>query len=151
MFDIFCILKISFCRNFKNQMSRSSISVPLPTQLTRDETRILEECDRESLIYRSLPLSILSVYVTQYAMTKNLISIKAKWFKLGLGLFTGYLIGKISYASACRKKILSQIPDSSLAQLILGVESPQTSTTNVINSSSSIDVNQYGDPIYKNK
>jgi len=138
-----------------------STSVHPPTQLTRDETRILEECDRESLIYRSLPLGILTFSATQYAMTKNIISTKAKWFKLGASLFAGYIIGKVSYTPACRKKILTQIPNSSLAQMIHGVESPQISTVNVnthehrqTNESADtyltpVDVNQYGDPIYK--
>ncbi len=116
-------------------MSHPLTSVHRPAQLTRDETRILEECDRESMIYRSLPLGILTFFATQYAMTRNIISTKAKWFKLGAGLFAGYIIGKISYTSACRKKILTQIPNSSLAQMILGVESPT--------SSSSLDINQY--------
>jgi hypothetical protein len=121
-------------------MSHPFTSVHPPAQLTRDETRILEECNRESMIYRSLPLGILSFFATQYAMTRNIISTKAKWFKLGLGLFAGYIIGKISYTSACRKKILTQIPNSSLAQMILGVESP---------TPSSLDINQYGESIDK--
>ena len=97
-----------------------------PTQLTRDETRILEECDRESMIYRGLPLGILSFFATQHAMTKNILSPKAKWFKLGLGLFAGYIIGKISYTSACRKKGLAQIPESNLAQTIRGAAIDKT-------------------------
>lgn len=126
-------------------MSRTSISVDQPDQLTPDETRILEECDRESIIYRSLPLGILTFFATQYAMTKNIISTKAKWLKLGTGLFAGYIIGKMSYAPACRKKILTQIPNSNLAQLIHGVEIRQDTHSTLI------DVNQYGDPIHKTK
>jgi hypothetical protein len=149
-------------------MSRTSTSVHAPTQLTRDETRILEECDRESLIYRSLPLGILTFAAIQYAMTKNIISTKAKWFKLGAGVFAGYIIGKVSYTFACRKKILTLIPDSGLARMIQGVEAQHTSNVNVnthqqrqTNDSSKAAVvlpdthpttgavNQYGDPIYK--
>jgi len=129
-------------------MSRTSVSIDHPDQLTPDETRILQECDRESTIYRSLPIGILTFFAIQYAMTRNIISTKAKWFKLGTGLFAGYIIGKMSYASACRKKILTQIPNSNLAKLIHGVEIQQTNeVTN--NHSTLIDVNQYGDPIYK--
>jgi hypothetical protein len=150
-------------------MSGTSTSVHPPAQLTRDETRILNECDRESLFYRSLPLGILTFGATQYAMSKNYITTKAKWLKLGVGLFAGYIIGKMSYASACKKKILTQIPDSSLARMITGVaEQYNTSDVNVntyqerqTNESSKsaiflpdthltpVDVNQYGDPIYK--
>jgi hypothetical protein len=134
-------------------MSGTSTAVHPPDQLTPDEIRILEECDRESLIYRSLPLGILSFTATQYAMTRNIISTKAKWLKLGASLFAGYMIGKVSYTFACRKKILTQIPDSSLAQLIHGVESRQISPVNIPEPtdthSTSADINQYGDPIYK--
>lgn len=123
----------------------SNTSIQAPAQLTRDETRILQECDRESLIYRSLPLGILTFFATQYAMTKNIISTKAKWFKLGGGLFAGYIIGKISYTTTCRNKILTQIPNSSLAQMINGVQPPES--PNSIETTTT--VNQYGDSIYK--
>ncbi|CAF1249584.1 unnamed protein product [Rotaria sp. Silwood1] len=145
-----------------------STSIQQPTQLTRDETRILEECEQESLIYRSLPFSVCAFFAIQYAMSKNIISTKAKWFKLGAGVFAGYMIGKFSYAIACQKKILMKIPDSNLAKIIRGVEIRQISNINVNNHEqrqtnnlneavilesdthlTSIDINQYGDPIYK--
>ena len=142
-------------------MSRTpSTSIHPPAQLSRDETRVLDECDRESLIYRSLPLGILSVLGTQYAMTKNILSFKAKWFKLGLSLFAGYIIGKVSYTFACRKKILREIPNSSLAQMIQGVEAQYTNTSPERQTNAAVfpsdthpapttNVNQYGDSIYK--
>jgi len=138
-----------------------------PAQLTRDETRILEECERESLIYRSIPLGLCTYFGTQYAMSKNLISTKAKWIKIGGALFAGYIIGKVSYTPACRRKILAQIPDSSLAQMIRSGEAPQISQadvnthqqrqTNELNHPETfvpdidpvpVGVNQYGYPIY---
>ncbi|CAF1094192.1 unnamed protein product [Rotaria sordida] len=125
-----------------------STSIQPPKQLNRDETRILEECEQESLIYRSLPLSICSFFAIQYAI---------------------YMIGKFSYALACQKKILMKIPDSNLAKMIRGVENRQISNidnvnnykkkqTNDLNEAvifesdthlTSVGTNQYGDPIYK--
>ncbi|CAF1054822.1 unnamed protein product [Rotaria sordida] len=125
-----------------------STSIQPPKQLNRDETRILEECEQESLIYRSLPLSICSFFAIQYTI---------------------YMIGKFSYALACQKKILMKIPDSNLAKMIRGVENRQISNidnvnnykkkqTNDLNEAvifesdthlTSVGTNQYGDPIYK--
>ncbi|CAF0724314.1 unnamed protein product [Rotaria sordida] len=93
-----------------------------PTQLDNDEKRILAECERESLIYRSIPLGLTAFFATQYAMSRNLIKPQGRWIKLGASLFTGYLLGKISYAPTCRNKILTQIPNSNLAYAIRGVE-----------------------------
>lgn len=89
-------------------------------RLDRDETRVLNECDREALIYRSLPLGATMFFGTQYAMAIHLISSKNKWLKLGASVFVGGLIGKFSYAAACQRKILEEIPDSHLARLIRG-------------------------------
>lgn len=148
-------------------MSRTTTTTTVhpPTQLSRDETRILEQCERESLIYRSIPLSICTFFGTHYAMSKNIISTKAKWVKIGAAVFAGYIIGKVSYTPACRKKILTEIPDSSLAQLIRGVQVPQISEVDVntyqqnqtnepiaiVDDTDSlpVGVNKYGDPIYK--
>ena len=99
-------------------MSRAPNEAHPQVQLDRDETRILAECERESLIYRSIPLGLTALFAAQYAMSRNIITTKAKWVKLGACLFTGYLLGKISYAPTCRKKILTQIPDSHLAHAI---------------------------------
>ena len=91
-------------------------------QLDDSEKRVLAECERESLIYRSIPLGLITFFATQYAMSRNLITTKAKWAKLGAGLFSGYILGKISYAATCRNKILTQIPESNLAHAIRGTD-----------------------------
>jgi hypothetical protein len=143
----------------------------LPAQLDRDETHVLAECERESLIYRSIPLGLMTFFATQYAMSRNMITTKGKWVKLGASLFAGYIIGKVSYAPTCRNKILTQIPDSNLAHAIRGVEVQQASASDehytprqsrdpneaVVFLPDPVDpdthtvpvgVNQYGDPIY---
>lgn len=100
-------------------MSRSS-SVTHLDQLDRDETRILDECDRESFIYRSIPAGITAYFAIQYAMSTNRISTRYKWLKLGSSVVLACFIGKISYTSTCKRKILEEIPDSNLAALIRG-------------------------------
>ncbi|CAF2431165.1 unnamed protein product [Rotaria sp. Silwood2] len=148
----------------------------IPPLLDQDEKRVLAECERESLVYRSIPLGLISFFATQYAMSKNLIAPQGKWIKLGASLFTGYIIGKVSYAPTCRNKILTQIPNSNLAHAIRGVEilhesvnaeeqQPQPLVSRKPRDPSEavvflpdpveldthtvpVGINQYGDPIY---
>lgn len=130
-----------------------------PAQLSREEVRLLEQCERESLIYRSVPLTICSFFAVQYAMSKNILSTRAKWLKLGAAGFAGYIIGKVSYTPACRRKLLAELPDSALAQLIRGGETRQIPATGATPhdalvfvpdaQSVPLGVNQYGDPVYK--
>ena len=169
------------CRNKTSRDMSRSPSAPdhpqlPPVQLDQDETRILAECERESLIYRSIPLGLIALFATQYGMTRNIITSKGKWLKLGASLFSGYIIGKVSYAPTCRQKILTQIPDSNLARAIRGVElvqsagmgdeQPRPRVTSRQSKDPSeavvflpdpvdpdthtvpVGVNQYGDPIY---
>lgn len=105
----------------RNNQTQAHPQMP-PAQLDDSEKRVLAECERESLIYRSIPLGLITFFATQYAMSRNLITSKAKWFKLGAGLFSGYILGKISYAPTCRNKILTQIPESNLAYAIRGTD-----------------------------
>lgn len=149
-----------------------------PVQLDPEETRVLAECERESLMYRSIPLGLMAMFATQYGMSRNMLSQNARFFKLGASLFAGYIIGKASYAPACRRKILSQIPNSNLAIAIRGVETGHGFAMDGHSSSPTshhlakdpseavvfvpdpvepdthtapIGVNQYGDPIYETK
>ena len=170
-----------YCRNkeiFKLMSRNPTQAHPQmpPTQLDGDERRVLAECERESLIYRSIPLGLMSFFATQYAMSRNIISTRGRWIKLGASLFSGYLLGKISYARTCRNKILTQIPDSNLAQAIRGVDVRQVSPASDDHDNQPlpprrmkdpseavvflpdpveldthtvpVGVNQYGDPIY---
>ena len=129
-----------------------------PSRLDREETRVLDECDRESLLYRSLPLSATMFFGTQYAMATHRLSSKNKWLKLGGSVFLGGVIGKFSYAAACRRKILREIPESDLARFIRG----ETISSSVADQGSEemivapapdmhslpVGVNQYGDLIH---
>jgi hypothetical protein len=109
----------------------NSDQIQIPAlKLTTDETRVLVECERESLIYRSIPLGLTMAFFTQYGMSRNMITGKGKWLKLTASLFAGYIIGKMSYAPACREKILTQIPHSALAQAIRRDSTPEHETNN---------------------
>ena len=123
--DIFLLLwPILRWRNRKKRRKTMSNSTPTssihPNQLDRDETRVLDECDRESFIYRSIPAGITAYFAIQYAISTNRISIRYKWLKIGGSVLLACFIGKISYTSACKQKILEEIPNSNLAALIRG-------------------------------
>ena len=99
--------------------------VRAPIHLTRDETHILEECERESLIYHSVSLSgfiyiyIFFFFAIQYSMSeKSIISTHAKWFILGIDGFVSYCYGK-TVICICLSK---EISDSHLAKMIHGIE-----------------------------
>lgn len=147
-----------------------------PMQLDDDEKRVLAECERDSLVYRSIPLGLISFFATQFAMSRNLITPRGKWFKFSASLFAGYIIGKVSYAPTCRNKILTQIPNSNLAYAIRGAETRDGSTASdaqdyqpqvsikpkdpnepvvflpdpveIYTHTVPVGVNQYGDPIF---
>ncbi|CAF0722227.1 unnamed protein product [Adineta steineri] len=159
----------------QNNTTQAHPQMP-PTQLNQEEKRVLAECEKESLMYRSIPLGLMTFFATQYAMSRNMITTKGKWLKLSTSLFAGYILGKISYAPTCRNKILTQIPESNLAHAIRGVEvvqagaNPDEHNNQRFISKPSRDpseavvflpdpvdpdthtvpvgVNQYGDPIY---
>lgn len=147
-----------------------------PVQLDADEKGVLAECERESLMYRSIPLGLITFFATQSAMSRNIINQNGRWVKLGASLFLGYILGKISYAPTCRNKILTQIPNSNLAQAIRGTDvravapsvddrdpqplaprRPKDPSEAVVfvpdpveldTHTVPVGVNQYGDPIY---
>lgn len=161
-------------------MSQTPNSQPephiIPTHLDDDEKRVLAECERESLLYRSIPLGLIALFGTRYAMSRNIITQQGKFIKFGASLFAGYIIGKVTYAATCRNKILTQIPNSNLAHAIRGADPRQVSANSEDKDSQPlvprrprdpnepvvflpdpveldshtvpVGVNQYGDPIY---
>ncbi|CAF0790333.1 unnamed protein product [Didymodactylos carnosus] len=113
--------------------------------LSTDETKILAECEKESLLYRSIPLGLIGLFGTQLAIQRNILTPKLKYLKLGFGLLTGYILGKISYAPTCKNKILKRIPDSDLARAIRGI-SPRKSEQNLPNDPNSTAYLAQNDP-----
>ncbi|XP_069780790.1 OCIA domain-containing protein 2 isoform X3 [Narcine bancroftii] len=68
------------------------------------------ECKRESFWFRALPLSLGSMLVTQGLMYKGVLSPSKRFGsvpKVALAGILGFVIGKISYMGACRKKFES--------------------------------------------
>ncbi|KAL7642167.1 UNVERIFIED_CONTAM: hypothetical protein RMT77_006728 [Armadillidium vulgare] len=89
----------------------------VPT-LTRDEIRVLKECNKESFYYRCVPLSVLFSGLAYIGM-KNGFFQKSPRFgyfpKMFGGVIIGYIGGKFSYQSACAQKIM-RLPNSNLAE-----------------------------------
>lgn len=76
--------------------------------LTDEERRVLKECGRESFWYRSVPLSAVSMAVTQALISRGFLSASPRFGavpKLVFASFFGYFAGKISYMKVCRERI----------------------------------------------
>lgn len=74
---------------------------------TQDEKRIFDECNRESFLYRSLPLAGIAMTVTQVMITKGVLSPSPRFGSLPKLLFAamcGYVGGKVSYLQVCQEK-----------------------------------------------
>ncbi|XP_047435169.1 OCIA domain-containing protein 1-like [Mugil cephalus] len=74
---------------------------------TEEERRVLRECNSESLWYRSLPFSVLSMAVTQALVARGTLSVSPKFGslpKVAFAGFFGYLVGKVSYMKTCQEK-----------------------------------------------
>ncbi len=99
----------------------SSQQQQVPQQLTQEEQRILQECNRESFIRRSFPLSILSGFAVLAAGRQGLIKPSPNYGfgpKIAVGAICGYFLGKFSYVNECADKFLTQAPDSNIAKAI---------------------------------
>ncbi|KAG8453655.1 hypothetical protein GDO86_000332 [Hymenochirus boettgeri] len=71
---------------------------------TEDERRVFKECNEESFWYRSLPISAVSMVVTQGLISK-------------VAGFCGYLAGKLSYMKTCQEKF-KRLENSPLGEAI---------------------------------
>ncbi|KAB7500322.1 OCIA domain-containing protein 1 [Armadillidium nasatum] len=89
----------------------------VPT-LTRDEIRVLKECNKESFYYRCVPLSVLFSGLAYIGMKNGYLqkSPRFGYFpKMFGGVIIGYIGGKFSYQSVCAQKIM-RLQNSSLAE-----------------------------------
>ncbi|NXP29921.1 OCAD1 protein, partial [Scytalopus superciliaris] len=69
--------------------------------------RIYKECKQESFWYRSLPLSLGSMLVTQGLISKGIFSASKRFGpypKMAFAGILGFAIGKMSYMGECQKK-----------------------------------------------
>lgn len=89
-------------------------------QFSQDEIRTLKECEMESFIQRSVPLATLLGVGTYVATQRGILSPSARFGSgpkvFGAVLF-GYIVGKLSYQSACAEKIM-RLPNSKLAEAL---------------------------------
>lgn len=111
-------------RSGADRQTRETVQTPPPpTQklhLTPEELRVLDECNKESFFYRSVPLAAVAMAATQFAVHKGLLKPHPRWGSvlklLGVG-FASWFIGKFSYQSACEEKFL-RLKNSPVADMI---------------------------------
>ncbi|XP_073319175.1 OCIA domain-containing protein 1 [Pagrus major] len=74
---------------------------------TDEERKVFQECNHESFWYRSVPLSAISIVVTQALVSKGVLSASPRFGsipKLAFAGFCGYLFGKMTYMKECQEK-----------------------------------------------
>lgn len=74
---------------------------------TEEERKVFEECNRESLWYRSMPFSVVSMAITQALVARGSLSASPRFGslpKVAFAGFCGYLVGKLSYMKTCQEK-----------------------------------------------
>ncbi|KAM4709504.1 OCIA domain-containing protein 1 [Discoglossus pictus] len=74
---------------------------------TEDERRVFKECNDESFWYRSLPISAVSMLVTQGLISRGILTSSSRFGslpKVAFAGFCGYMAGKVSYMKTCQEK-----------------------------------------------
>lgn len=74
---------------------------------TEEERRVFRECNQESFWYSSLPISVVSMAVTQLLISRGALSASGRFGslpKLAFAGFCGYVGGKMSYMKKCIEK-----------------------------------------------
>ncbi|KAL5245343.1 hypothetical protein ACI65C_012753 [Semiaphis heraclei] len=89
-------------------------------QFSPEETRVMNECNKESFFQRSLPLSLITGAVSYAAVNAGYLKRSVKWGpwpKVMFGGMVGYLVGKYSYQTICAEKLM-QLPNSELGRVL---------------------------------
>ncbi|XP_031416025.1 OCIA domain-containing protein 1-like isoform X2 [Clupea harengus] len=87
---------------------------------TEEEKRVFRECNQESFWYRSVPISVISMAVTQALITRGILTSSSRFGSLPKVAFAGacgYLAGKISYMKTCQEKF-KNLPNSPLGDAL---------------------------------
>ncbi|ESN90000.1 hypothetical protein HELRODRAFT_91145, partial [Helobdella robusta] len=87
---------------------------------TKDELRVLKECNNESFYYRCLPLGVLFIGTTQLLTNRGILKPNKKFGALFKNMAAGlaaFLLGKLTYQGTCREKIM-QLQDSPMADAL---------------------------------
>ncbi|XP_050973903.1 OCIA domain-containing protein 1-like isoform X1 [Labeo rohita] len=77
---------------------------------TEEERRVFRECNQESFWYRSLPISAISMALTQFLISRGALTASGRFGSLPKVAFAGvfgYLGGKLSYMKTCQEKFKS--------------------------------------------
>lgn len=88
--------------------------------LSAEEQKLIAECQWESFMYRAFPLGLIfgtavNVGVRAGKIATGRFGSLPKVFAAGT---LGYVLGKASYTSVCRHKILERAPHSNLARAL---------------------------------
>ncbi|XP_077158104.1 OCIA domain-containing protein 1 isoform X2 [Paroedura picta] len=87
------------------QFTKSALNIKyIPTE---DERRVFKECNYESFWYRALPMSAVSMLVTQMLIKKGILTTHSRFGpfpKLAFAGLCGYIAGKLSYLRSCQEK-----------------------------------------------
>jgi hypothetical protein len=85
--------------------------------LTAEELQVLKECNSESFWFRCVPLGITFIATTQLLVSRGILQANPRYGALFKNMAAGlaaFVVGKMSYQSKCREKIMS-LENSSLA------------------------------------
>ncbi|XP_073698972.1 OCIA domain-containing protein 1 [Garra rufa] len=77
---------------------------------TEEERRVFRECNQESFLYRSLPISAISMAFTQFLISRGALTASGRFGslpKVAFAGFFGYVGGKLSYMKTCQEKFKS--------------------------------------------
>jgi len=99
-------------------------------ELTPEEKVLMDECRRESFYYRALPIGLTFSSLVQLGIANGKIaapSTASKFVRVVAAGTAGYMLGKASYAGACREKFLQKAPNSNISKMLRGeqVQQPQ--------------------------
>lgn len=96
--------------------------------LTPEEKVLMDECRRESFYYRALPIGLTFSSLVQLGIANGKIAAPttlSKVIKLFAAGTAGYVLGKASYAGACREKFLQKAPNSNISKMLRGEQVQQ--------------------------
>ncbi|KAF2357153.1 Ovarian carcinoma immunoreactive antigen [Trinorchestia longiramus] len=95
-------------------------NLPTTYKFSAEEMRVLKECGRESLLFRSIPFATVTSCLTYYGLAKGYLKTNPTFGffpKVTFAAIVGYFVGKLSYQKQCADMVL-QLPNSKLADAI---------------------------------
>ncbi|XP_072526280.1 OCIA domain-containing protein 1 [Salminus brasiliensis] len=91
---------------------------------TEEEKRLFRECNTESFWYRSVPISVTTMTLTQILISRGVLTASTRFGSLPKVFFAGicgYVAGKISYVKNCREKFRN-LENSPLEEVLRNAE-----------------------------